>query len=733
MTIRRFCKILISIERERMNSKHKRFLKTLTAGISVLILCTSSVTAFAGITFSDGSVSKTFPTVTLKKKIIKFFRRRYNRAWTLDSYARISETQQGVKVNGRTTVKSTFHLIGFTGGVFVDVKDKNGNLIYRVSARTNEEASGYENGKYVGWGVNPRRSRVKSWQIIIPPEISLLGKTVELYQIRTKKKIDWNRAKAKFVKIAKNLGNAIKDFFNNHGDDVILLAVKYGPAINEMNNAAKAGTLQFSEVRDVMNSIIADAGNYGMISSEKTQNLINIINAVNAIIINGKDGWAPKNQEMIVALIQDITVAISEKTIDDITLTRIVNNFEAFLNDKSGLVGANLQPIEIILINTKALINSKLNTQQMAIFDRVIDCVSKINGYGQDPLLQQEKLDCIFTATRAIIDIRSKALKGNLTVDFIHEKMIAFLDVNYLVLGLNESQNNAINSIVGSTVNIINNNKDGLLPENQKQIVNLIISIEHIAASKPLNYDLINALINDLEELCNDTSEFIPSSLLDVEIILANIHILISPKLADASKVDEIFTTAISIVNSANNLSEVPIANNLGVIFNGLRLAVNLLEEAQNKSITGEYAEVQFNNWYNELEPVLNEAYPNKTEQISAVKLIIDNAFVIIINGNEGWDIDHWNAIIDIIKVGLDVIQNENQIASMFTFFKLKTDFEILLEDKGGFVAENGEYIENIIVGLNVLCENNEEIDDALSALIKYLEEYNSWNTYESA
>jgi hypothetical protein len=138
-----------------MKNNNRRIINT-TAGIFVFLLAT---TTFAGVVFSDGSTSRTFPTVTLKKKTFKFFRKRYERKWTMDTYARITDTSGGTKVSGRTQVKSTFHLIGFTGGVFVDVKDNSGNLIYRISGRTGCEATGYENGHDVGWGVNPRRSK----------------------------------------------------------------------------------------------------------------------------------------------------------------------------------------------------------------------------------------------------------------------------------------------------------------------------------------------------------------------------------------------------------------------------------------------------------------------------------------------------------------------------------------------------------------------------------------------
>ena len=694
----------------------------------ILTITCINTNIFAGVVFSNGSTSRTFPTVTLKKKTYKFFRKRWTRRWTMDTYARLTETSNGTKVYGRTQVKSTFHLIGFTGGVFVDVKDSKGNLIYRISGKTGREATGYENGHDVGWGVNPRRSRVKSWEVIIPPEICLVGKTVDIYQRRTKKKVDWNKVKAKFSQIAKNLGKAIKEFFDSNGDEVVLLAVKYGPQIIEMNDAAKAGTLQLNEVLALMNNILVDARDYGMISSSKAQNAVNIITAVNEIVINGKDGWAPKNQEMIVALIQDITLAIGEKSINDATLIRIVDNFEAFLNDKSGLVGANLQPIEVILVNTKELIEDKLNTQQVATFNTVIDFVSKINDYGQDPLIQQEKLNCIFAAARTIIDIRSKAIAGTLTADDINEKMAVFLDVNYLVLGLTNAQNEAVQNIIDSIVNIINNSTDGLLPANQVKIVNLIIKIEQIAAVKPLNYNLLNSLIDDLEGLCNDKGGFAPSSLIDVEVILVNMQILAAPKLPENSKVNEIFTAAITVVSTVNNWGEVPVANNLSVIFNGVRLGIDLLEQTQNKTITPEYAETQLNSWYSELEPVLKEIYPNKADQIDAVKSIIDNTFTIIKNGQEGWDFDHWNAVADIVVAGLEVVQNENQFENLIAVLKLKADFEVLLEDKGGFVVDNGEYIEEIIIGLNVLCEGNENIHNALSSLIEYLENYNSWN-----
>ena len=702
---------------------HNRRIINVTAGIFALLLAS---TTFAGVVFSDGSTSKTFPTVTLKKKTFKFFRKRYERKWTMDTYARITETSNGTKVNGRTQVKSTFHLIGFTGGVFVDVKDSKGNLIYRISARNGCEATGYENGHDVGWGVNPKRSRVKSWEVMIPPEISLIGKTVDIYQIRTKKKVDWNKVKAKFNQIAKNLGKAIKNFFDSNGDEVVLLAVKYGPQVIEMNDAAKAGTLQLNEVLALMNNILVDARDYGIISSSKAQNAVNIITAVNEIVINGKDGWAPKNQEMIVALVLDITAAIGEKSIDDATLIRIVDNFEAFLNDKGGLVGSNLQPIEAILVNTKELFEDKLNAQQIALFTTVIDFVSEINDYGQEPLLQQEKLNCIFAVVRTIIDIRSKAASGTLTADYINETMTVFLDVNYLVLGLTETQNEAVQNIIDSTVNIINNSADGLIPENQGKIVSLIIKIEQIASAKPLNYNLLNSLIDDLEELCSDKGGFVPSSLLDVEVILVNMQALAAPKLPENSKVNEIFTSAITVVSTVNNWGEVPVANNLSVIFNGVRLGIDLLEQAQNKTITAEYAETQLNSLYSEMEPVLKEIYPDKIIQIDAVKSIIDNTFTIIKNGQEGWDFDHWNAVADIVVAGFEVVQNENQFENMIALLKLKADFEVLLEDKGGFVVDNGEYIQQIIIELNVLCAGNEDIHNALSSLIAYLENYNS-------
>ena len=706
-----------------MKFRNKQIIKMAT-GILVLLLASSG---FAEIVFSDGSLSKTFPTVTLKKKTIKFFRKRYERKWTMDTYARLTATSVGTKVNGRTTIKSSFHLLGFTGGVFLDVKDSRGNLIYRLSARTNKEASGYENGKDVGWGVNPNRSRVKSWEVIIPPEISLIGKTLDIYQIRTKKKLDWNKAKTKFNEIAKNLGKAIKDFFDNHGDDAIILAVKYGPKINEMNEAAKAGNLHFSEVCNVMSSILADAKTYGIVQSAKAENLINIIGAVQEIVLNGKEGWAPKNQKMIVALIQDIVIAVNEKNIDDTTLNRIVNNFEAFLNDKSGLVGKNLQPIEVVLINTRDLFKEKLDAQQLEIFNTVIGFVSKINDYEQSPLLQQKKLNCIFAAARAVIDIRSKAINGTLTPDLIHKKLVAFLDVNYLVLGLTLAQNDAIENIIGATVNIVNNSGDGFLPKNQQELVNLIISVERIAASKPLNYDLINIFINDLEKLCSNKGGFAPSSLLDVEIILTNTHALIDPKLKEDSKVKEVFITTIEIVSSINSWGETPVANNTGLIFNGLRLAVDLLEQAVNKTITPEYAEIQINNWYIELEPILKEVYPDKTDQIDAIKEIIDNTFAIIKNGQEGWNFAHWNAIVGIVKAGFEAVQNENQFVVMYTLIELKNDFEILLEDNGSFVVSNGQYIENIIEGFNVLFADNSKVNDTLNKLINYLKDYNSW------
>ena len=702
--------------------------KSAVTGIITLLLCTAAGNAFGGIVFDDGSVSKTFPRVTLKEKTIKIFRKSYERKWTMDTYARISETSEGIKVTGRTELKSSFHALGFTGGVFVDVKDSKNNLIYRISARTGEEASGYENGHDVGWGVNPNKNRVKSWTVIIPPELGVIADTVDIYQIRTKKKIDWNKAKAKLSEIANNLGNAIKDFFDSHGDEVVLLIVKYGPKIDEMNKAAQNGTLDFSEVCDLMNNILADAKAYEMISSSKGQNLINIIDAVKEIVSNGKDGWAPKNQELIIALVQDIITAISEKNITDSTFNSIIDNFEAFLNDKSGLVGKNLEPIEVVLVNTKDLIKDKLTSQQIAGFDTVIEFVAKINDYGQDPLIQQERLDCIFAAARSIIAIRSEALAGTLTPNFVHNKLLAFLDVNYIVLGLTEAQNEAIENIIGSNINIINNGTEGLLPKNQELIVDLIISIERLAANKSLDYDRINSLINDLEKVCNDKSEFVPSSMLDLEIILTNVYTLIEPKLKDNSNIEKVFSVAISTVSAINNWNAVPVANNIGVVFNGLRLAVDLLKEAQNGSITTEYAETQFNSWYAELEPILKELYSDKTEEIDAVKDIIDNTFAIIKNGKEGWDFEHWNAVVGIVKAGMEVVETDNQFQIMYTFLKLKADFEVLLENKGGFVADNGEYIENIVEGLYILSDGNEKVHDAVEKLIDYLEAYNSWD-----
>ena len=707
-----------------MNNYNRRIINT-TAIIFAFFLVT---TTFGGVVFSDGSTSRTLPTVTLKKKTFKFFRKRYTRTWTMDTYVRITDTSYGTKVNGRTQVKSTFYLIGFTGGVFIDIKDNKGNLIYRTSAKNGQETTGYENGHDVGWGVNPRKSRVLSWEVIIPPDISLIGKTVDIYQIRTKKKVDWNKVKAKFSQIAKNLGEAIKNFFDSNGDEVILLTIKYGPQIIKMNDAAKAGTLQLSEVLMLMNNILVDAQDYGIISSSKAQNVVNIITAVNEIVINGKNGWAPKNQEMLVALVEDITVAIGNKSVTDATLIRIIDNFEDFLNDKSGLVGANLQPIEVILVNTKELIGDKLNAKQIELFTTVVDFISKINDYGQEPLLQQEKLNCIFAVARTIIDIRSKALAGTLTADYINEEMTSFLDVNYFVLGLSEAQNDAVQIIIDSIVNIINNSTSGLLPKNQEQIVSLILKVEQVATVKPLNYSLLNSLINELEELCNDKGEFAPSSLIDIEMILVNIQILAAPKLPENSKVNEIFTTAIIVVSTINNWEEVPVINNLSVIFNGMRLGVDLLEQAHNETITVEYAETQINSWYIELEPVLKEIYPSKTEQIDAIKSIIDNTFAIIKSGDEGWDFDHWTSVVDIFRAGMEIIQNKNQFENLIAIFKLKADFEVLLDDKVGFVVENGEYIENIVEALHVLCEDNENIQNALSSLITYLEEYNSLN-----
>ncbi len=702
-------------------------LQTNLIGILTILLCSFATTVFAGVTFSDGSTSKTFPTVTLKKKTFKIFRKKYTRKWTMDSYARISESNAGTVVSGRTQVKSTFHLIGFTGGAFVDVKDSKGNLIYRISCRTGNEATGLENGHDVGWGVNPRKTRVLSWEVIIPPEIALVGSTVDIYQRRTKKKVDWAKVKAKFSKIANNLAKAIKEFFESNGDEVIILAVKYGPQIIEMNEAAEAGTLELTDVLELMNNILADAKEYEIISSAKAQYVVNIISAVNQIVINGSDGWEAENQEMLMALIEDITTAVGEKNIDDATLVNIVDNFEAFLSNKAGLIPANLEPIETILVNTKALVEDKLNSQQLAIFSTVIEFVNELNNFDDEPLLQQEKLDCIFAAARSIINIRSQALAGTLTADYVNEQLNSFLDMNYAVLGLNDTQNAAIQTIVDSIVNIVNNSTEGFLPANQEQIVNLIIQIEQIAAAGSVDYDQINSLIDDLETLCSDKSGFAPSSFVDIENILISVQTLIEPKLNDDSKVIEVLASAISIINSINNLGDVPVVDNMSVIFNGVRLGVDLLEQAQNGSITPEYAESQINEWYTELEPVLKEMYPDKADQIDAVKAIIDNTFAIMKSGDEGWTFEHWEAIVSIVKVGLESIQNDNIFEIADTVLNLKADLEVILGDKSGFVVENATYIQSIIENLDVLCANNEKIHEALSSLIELLEEYNSY------
>ena len=191
-----------------------------------------------------------------------------------------------------------------------------------------------------------------------------------------------------------------------------------------------------------------------------------------------------------------------------------------------------------------------------------------------------------------------------------------------------KSQN--VTNIMSAIHQIINNSVEGLQPQNHENLVAIAFSITSVISDKQVNPYALKSLINQIEELCQDKSGFVPANLQPVEEILVNLKGLIGEHLS--GKQEEIYDNIVNVISTINNWNDIALSEHQGVIFNGMRLIVDLYEKIQNKTITAADAEVLLNTWLDQAAIAINAEMPQFSASFNNFRIdILGKMFDLLI------------------------------------------------------------------------------------------------------
>ncbi|MCF7790679.1 MAG: hypothetical protein K9L78_05225 [Victivallales bacterium] len=224
-----------------------------------------------------------------------------------------------------------------------------------------------------------------------------------------------------------------------------------------------------------------------------------------------------------------------------------------------------------------------------------------------------------------------KAQNGELTytdVENYINGVLAWAETQELIDSA-KSQN--VTNIMAAIHQMINNSPEGLQPENHDALVAIAFNITSIISDQQANPQTLRSLINQIEEICQDKSGFVPENLQSVEIILVNLKGLIGEHLSD--KQEGIYDNITETIATVNDWNEAALSEHQEIIFNGMRLIIDLYEKIHNRTITVEEAEILINNWLDEVETLVYTEMPQHSSQFNYFReVILNNIFNLLVS-----------------------------------------------------------------------------------------------------
>ena len=367
----------------------------------------------------------------------------YGKKWKMKS----AVTSHGFNHNGEYELNGYSKLIskswtnGFTGATFVYVKDTNGQEMYLASVKTMNPIAtvnvSSDQAEEVSWGVNPGRlklyvagykyKKVLWWKIKIP--------IIKSKVIAKKRTVNWSIKLPTYITdrdITIELVNVhtpthrVIAALEDTGKKVTSFVLANGIQTKELYEKAQNKELTYYDVENYINGVLAWAKAQDLIDPAKSQNVTNIMAAIHQMINNSVAGLQPENHTALVAVAFNITSIISDKTINPQALRSLIDQIETICQDKSGFVPANLQSVEIILVNLKGLIGDHMSIKQEEIYENIVGVIATVNDWNQIALSKHQGV--IFDGMRLIVDLYEKIHNKTITVEQAETLINTWLD-----------------------------------------------------------------------------------------------------------------------------------------------------------------------------------------------------------------------------------------------------------------------------------------------------------------
>jgi hypothetical protein len=186
-----------------------------------------------------------------------------------------------------------------------------------------------------------------------------------------------------------------------------------------------------------------------------------------------------------------------------------------------------------------------------------------------------------------------------------------------------------VTNIMTAIHQMINNSVGGLQPENHDALVAIAFNLTSIISDKTVNPQALRSLINQIETVCQDKSGFVPANLQSVEDILVNLKGLIGDHLSD--KQEQVYDNIVGVIATINDWNQIALSEHQSVIFDGMRLIVDLYEKIHNKTITVTQAEAMISTWLDEVGVVVYAEMPQHTAAFNNFRsVVLANMFKLL-------------------------------------------------------------------------------------------------------
>ncbi|HBM17013.1 MAG TPA: hypothetical protein DD381_11820 [Lentisphaeria bacterium] len=241
----------------------------------------------------------------------------------------------------------------------------------------------------------------------------------------------------------------------------------------------------------------------------------------------------------------------------------------------------------------------------------------------------------------------------------------------------------------------------GLQPKNHMALVNLAYAIQTVVNDKAQSVEATKQIMESLEALLQDQSAFVPTSMIHIETIVTNIKVLVNDNLTTQQRAT--FDKIIAVLSAINALPQEPVYRHMDIVFDAITSTIDLSQGNQ----TPATVKAKLDPLFDKIGAAIKAEYGENSiamTHFDAFRKIEESVFVIIANGQNGWNSENLTTLINGFTVLAASISNEE--VSIDTIINFRNGILAIVNNNGGWSFKNAEAIVGIIDGLQIFVQH---------------------------